>query len=81
MEKKQPQPNFLKINFGAMCDKIKKQLKEQGFKFNPEIINEYQKYSEMILHLWFQKILTDKQKDIAQNKLFNKIKSYLKTEN
>ncbi|MEK6881052.1 MAG: hypothetical protein AABY22_15645 [Nanoarchaeota archaeon] len=75
------QPPFLKLNFGAMSDKIKTQLSNQGFKYNTTVISEYQKYHDYILHLSFQNILTDKQKDVAQNKLFNKIKSHLKKAN
>lgn len=66
---------FIEIHFGAMSPKFKTQLNKQGFEYNSKLISDLQKQSERILHLWFGKILTDKQKGVCLNKIFNRIKS------
>lgn len=81
METTTQQPKQLGIHFGALCDPIGEQIKAQGFKYSQKTCKEFQEQEERILHLWFGKLLTDKEKIHAQDKLYKQIVAHVKLKN
>jgi len=75
-EKKQ-----FKIGFGALVPSISKQLKKQGFKFDKEEVNHFEKLRESITYLMFADLINDKAREKATSKLFTKIKQHVMRKN
>lgn len=67
----------IKIGFGALCEPIHVQLKEQGFKFDLKKAKHFEKLRDCITHLLFSHILPESQIKKAYDKLFSQIKSHV----
>lgn len=73
--------NTIGIRFGALGPSIADQLKEQGFKYAPEKVKQFENLRHCITTLMFADILNDSAKDKAFNKLFTQIKRHVKMNN
>jgi hypothetical protein len=70
------------ISFGALSQPLSKQLKSQGFKFNPDKIKTFEKEIDAINQLRFgSNLLTDSMVDKLIQKLYKKIVSHVAKEN
>ncbi|MEK6881680.1 MAG: hypothetical protein AABY22_18820 [Nanoarchaeota archaeon] len=67
----------LGIHFGAMCDKISKQLKTQGFKFEANQVQHFEKQAEAIFRLKISSLISESIAKKAQDKLFKKITTHV----
>ena len=70
-----------RIGFGALVPTIAKQLKEQGFKFDIEVVRHFEKLRESITYLQFSDLINDKSRERATQKLFTKIRQHVMKKN
>jgi len=73
--------NTLGIRFGALAEPFTKQIKEQGFKYDPVKVRQFEKLNEYITHLMFADLLPEASIEKARKKLFTKIKTHIKLHN
>jgi hypothetical protein len=72
---------YLTIGYGALTATVPVQLKQQGFKFNTQKANHFEKLRDSITYLAFNDILTDSEIKRVQKKLNLKIKAHIIKEN
>ena len=73
MTKKNTNTNNLEIYFGALCDPIYKQIKDQGLRAPKKEFELFEKLSHSISMLRIHGLLPDGQVRPLQKKLFKKI--------
>jgi hypothetical protein len=65
------------IHFGALADSLRKQLRDQKFKYDPKKVMDFEKDYKAILRLKFRDILPDTLARKATDKLYKKIQSHV----
>lgn len=75
---KSPNQKQFGIHFGAMSDKIGKQIKKQGFEYDKVTIEKYQACADAIEMLGIHGFLSLKNRDAMRKRLFNKIRAHVK---
>jgi len=73
--------NKLTIQFGALADRIGKQLSKQNYHYDIQKVKGFDKSCNCIIQLWFDGILSDTEKKKCQDKLFKKITSHVNLKN
>ncbi len=71
----------LVVYFGAISDKLSKQLKDQKFKFNKDNVNHFEEDIEAMNRLRIRGYLTDSVADKVRAKLYKKIEKHVMKEN
>lgn len=69
------------LSFGALAPTIKEQLLTMQFDFNEHEVEWFDKYKLAINYLFFADLLTDKEKDKVQAKLFKRIEKHIRKKN
>lgn len=65
------------VHFGATSDKLSKQIKKQGFKYDENTVDHFEQDAAALNRLRIRGYLTDSATDSATKKLFNKIKKHI----
>jgi len=71
----------LEIHMGGLAPKFAKQIKDQGYAFDTDVIESFQKNYISLMQLRFADLLTDKIYDHIRGKLFKKIIAHVKIKN
>jgi hypothetical protein len=66
------------FQIGALAPSIAEQIESQGYTVPQAQSIKWEKQKDCILQLWFDDILTDREKDKCMNKLFNNMVKALK---
>lgn len=69
------------LRFGAMSDKISKQLKQQKLKFDLKTVAGLQDCADAITRLRLHSLLSDAEHKKIQQRLFNKIEKHVQENN
>lgn len=72
--------NRLKIELGALCDPIAKQLKKQGLPFDEKEVERFEKARDSITFLYFGKYISASQTHKLYQLLVNKISKHIQKE-
>ena len=67
----------ISIHMGFFAPTIAQQLRKQGFRYTPEKVKLFQKYSTSIGELALGDLLTDNEKRRLREKLFTQIKRHV----
>ena len=70
----------IELHYGIMS-KIGTQLKEQGFKYDREVIKALQENSEHVICLYWDDIITDKEKTKFHARIHRKVVAHVKKMN
>jgi hypothetical protein len=71
--KKETEENKIGIRFGALCDSISKQVKDQGLKIPKNSAAHFQKDADAIIRLKFRGIISEGEANSAMIRLVKKI--------